>query len=112
MGEYKVDWNADEIIVDGHKCKKVEEGVYEVQDVYQIYDEDWMMDKCNAGLHIFALSNRSNKLREVKYVCPELHKYIIAAAKRMPKNVGHSSVFCMYTEEDHDLCNAIIYQED
>lgn len=110
MSEYKVDWDADEIIVAGHKCKKVEEGVYEVQDKYMVYEEEWMADPNNKNLHMIALYNGDGQLQEVKYICPELHKYVIAADKRIPKGVMHTSVFCDYTGEDEVLCNAILEQ--
>lgn len=106
MGEYKINWNEDEIVVDGHRCKRVEEGVYEVQDKYMIFEEEWIDGPRNKDLHILAIYNGDSKLQEVRYVCPEIHRYIVAAAKR----VMYTSVFCRSTGDGTLLCNAIVKQ--
>lgn len=103
MSEYKVDWNADEIIVDGHRCKRVEEGVYEVQDEYMVDTYEWKMDKRNTGLRAFAIYNGENALQEVLFICKPVGDCIINGSRRMPKDKTKISLFCVYSDEDDNM---------
>lgn len=103
MGEYEIDWNADEMIVDGHKCKKVEDGVYEVEDKYCVDPAKWMFDVRNAGLHAVCLQHRACEKRIIKYVCCEEHKIIEAAMNHIPKDKAIQEMFCYHTGMDTKL---------
>lgn len=102
MGEYKVDWNADEIIVDGHKCKRLEEGVYAVQDEYMVDAYDWEMDKRNSGLRAFALYNGEDALQKIMIICKPIHICVVRGNQCMPKDKVNIALFCAYSEVDVD----------
>lgn len=100
MGEYKVNWDSNEIVVDGHRCVQEQPGIYRVQDKYLVNDDDWERDKRNVGLRAIALFNGDGMQQEVVYVCRPIPYVVIQAAKLMPRDRPHVTMYCMYPPDN------------
>lgn len=66
MKEYIV-YGIDELFIDGHRCIKLDEGIYETCDSYIVTKNIWEKDKRNKGLVLITI--RENEVEDrVVYV--------------------------------------------
>ena len=60
MKDYIV-YGMDELMIDGHRCKKLDQGVYETCDSYIVSKDIWENDKRNKGLFLSRLERIAQK---------------------------------------------------
>lgn len=66
MDQY-IFFGVDELTIDGHRCKKLDEGIYETCDRYIVTRGIWEADKRNRGLVLITI--RENEMEDqVVYV--------------------------------------------
>lgn len=69
MNDYIV-YGVDELVIDGHRCKKLDTGVYEPCDLYIVTKDVWEKDERNRGLVLITI--RENETEDlVVYVVTE-----------------------------------------
>ena len=61
MGDYIV-YGTDELYIDGHRCKKLDHGIYETCDAYIVTKDIWENDKRNKGLVLITI--RENEIED------------------------------------------------
>ena len=58
MTDYIV-YGMDELRIDGHRCKKLGQGIYETCDSYIVTKNTWENDKRNKGLVLITIRENS-----------------------------------------------------
>jgi len=81
MGKYDVDFSNKEIIVDGHICVETEyDGIYKVQDKFEVTIEEWFYNELNHNLTALYVHNGNHGdnqsiLYVVKYDNPNIKRF-------------------------------------
>lgn len=90
MHDYIV-YRKDELIIDGHKCKKLDEGVYESYDTYIVTKSIWEKDERNRGLVLITI--RENEIEDrVVYVVMEECRLGI---RELQDSIDGDSIYCI-----------------
>lgn len=90
MHDYIV-YREDELIIDGHKCKKLDEGVYESYDTYIVTKGIWEKDERNKGLVLITI--RENEIEDrVVYVVTEGSRLGI---RDLQDSIDGDSIYCI-----------------
>ena len=79
VGDYIV-YSADELTIDGHRCKKLDEGVYETCDSYIVAKNVWEKDERNRGLVLITIRENEIEDRVVYVVTEGCSRYASTAA--------------------------------
>ena len=80
-----------ELIIDGHRCKKLDDGVYETCDSYIVTREIWENDKRNKGLVLITI--RENEIEDrVIYVVVEGYGIGI---RELQDSIDGDSIYCI-----------------
>lgn len=90
MTDYIV-YGMDELFIDGHRCKKLDKGVYETCDAYIVTRNIWENDKRNRGLVLITIRENSIEDRVV-YVVTEDYRYGI---RELQDSIDGDSIYCI-----------------
>lgn len=84
-------YEKDELIIDGHRCKKLDNGVYESCDAYIVTRENWENDERNKGLVLITI--RENDIEDrVVYVVVEGYGIGI---RELQDSIDGDSIYCI-----------------
>lgn len=90
MTDYIV-YGMDELFIDGHRCRKLDTGVYETCDAYIVTRDIWENDKRNRGLVLITIRENSIEDRVV-YVITEDYRYGI---RELQDSIDGDSIYCI-----------------
>lgn len=83
-------YNPDELIIDGHRCRKLDEGVYETCDLYIVTRDIWEHDERNRGLVLITI--RENNMEDsVVYVVTGNCRLSI---RDLQDSIDGNSIYC------------------
>ena len=89
MSDYIV-YGDEELIIDGHRCKKIDEGLYETCDLYFVIKDVWEKDIRNRGLVLITI--RENEIEDcVVYVVTENYNFGI---RDLQDSIDGYSIYC------------------
>ena len=90
MNDYIV-YRADELTIDGHRCKKLDEGVYETCDSYIVTKDVWEKDERNRGLVLITI--RENEIEDrVVYI---VTKGCRLGIRDLQDSIDGDSIYCI-----------------
>lgn len=89
MTDYIV-YGMDELIIDGHRCKKLDQGIYETCDSYIVTKNIWENDKRNKGLVLITIRENSTEDRVI-YVVTQDYKFGI---RELQDSIDGDSIYC------------------
>ncbi len=89
MKDYIV-YGMDELIIDGHRCKKLDQGVYETCDSYIVTKDIWENDKRNKGLVLITIRENSTEDRVI-YVVTQDYK---SGIRELQDSIDGDSIYC------------------
>lgn len=90
MNDYIV-YREDELFIDGHRCKKLDAGLYETCDSYIVTRDIWEKDKRNRGLVLITI--RENVMEDqVIYVVTKDCKLSI---RDLQDSIDGDSIYCI-----------------
>lgn len=83
-------YEEDKLIIDGHICKKLDEGVYESYDAYIVTRDIWEKDVRNRGLVLITI--RENEAEDrVVYVLTQDYK---SGVRELQDSIDGNSIYC------------------
>ncbi len=89
--ENYVIYGEDELIIDGHRCKKLDEGLYEACDTYLVVKDVWMHDERNKGLALVTI--REDDIQDrVIYVIVRRCRLDV---RELQDSIDGDSVYCV-----------------
>lgn len=84
-------YRTDELIIDGHRCKKLNNGIYETCDSYIVTKSIWENDERNKGLVLITI--RENDIEDrVVYVVTEGCRLSI---RDLQDSIDGDSIYCI-----------------
>lgn len=90
MSDYIV-YGTDELMIDGHRCRKIAEGVYEPCGSYIVTKDVWERDERNKGIVLITI--RENAMEEyVVYVLTEEYRDGI---RSLQDSIDGNSIYCI-----------------
>ncbi len=90
MDNYIV-YGTDELIIDGHRCKKLDEGVYEPRGAYIVTRDAWENDKRNKGFVLITIRENEWEHRVI-YVVTEGCRLGI---RDLQDSIDGDSIYCI-----------------
>ncbi|MDE6530647.1 MAG: hypothetical protein K2K96_07715 [Lachnospiraceae bacterium] len=90
MKDYIV-YGINELIIDGHRCKKLDQGIYETCDSYIVTKDIWENDKRNKGLVLITIRENSTEDRVV-YVVTQDYQFGI---RELQDSIDGDSIYCI-----------------
>lgn len=89
MEDYIV-YGMDELIIDGHRCKKLDDGVYESCGAYIVTRDIWENDKRNKGLVLVTIKENEIEDRVIYVV---VQGYGIGI-RELQDSIDGDSIYC------------------
>lgn len=90
MKDY-IAYGMDELMIDGHRCKKLDQGLYGTCDSYIVSKDIWENDKRNKGLVLITIRGDSTEDRVV-YVVTQDYKFGI---RELQDSIDGDSIYCI-----------------
>lgn len=91
MSDY-IMYKEDELIIDGHRCKKLDRGLYETCDTYLVTKDIWEKDKRNQGLVLITIRENAIEDRVVYVVTGGC----ILGIRDLQDSIDGDSIYCIH----------------
>ncbi|MCM1495537.1 MAG: hypothetical protein NC089_07025 [Bacteroides sp.] len=90
MNDYIV-YREEELVIDGHRCRKLDTGIYETCDAYIVTKDIWKKDKRNKGLVLITIRENAIEDRVIYVVTQDYTSGI----RELQDSIDGDSIYCI-----------------
>lgn len=90
MNDYIV-YREEELVIDGHRCRKLDTGIYETCDAYIVEKDIWKKDKRNKGLVLITIRENAIEDRVIYVVTQDYTSGI----RELQDSIDGDSIYCI-----------------